>query len=143
MHINSPQKMRFCKCGNEIPTGKKYAKCKPCNALASREFRKKNPDKQKQYDKTRRESKKRFWITSRYGLTPEEFDAMKASQNNVCAICGTNRDLGRGRELHVDHNHETGKVRGLLCNFCNRGLGLFRDNIELLDKAKEYLNARN
>ncbi len=133
----------LCKCGSPVPAGKKYRKCKPCNAEASRLFRKNNPEAAKRYDAKRRDTKKRFWIEDRYGLTTEQFEALKTAQHNVCAICGTNRELGRGKELHVDHNHETGEVRGLLCNFCNRGLGLFRDSVDLLKSAERYLNENN
>ena len=62
-------------------------------------------------------------------------------QDYRCAICGTS-DWGKGKNTnrpHVDHNHENGKVRGLLCNTCNRALGMFEDDKNLLRKAANYL----
>lgn len=75
-------------------------------------------------------------IKRTYGLSPEEFDVLKKSQNNVCAICS------RGdRLLCVDHNHETGKIRGLLCMQCNSGIGYFKDDVDLTEKAANYLRS--
>lgn len=60
------------------------------------------------------------------------------AQPKCCAICGTDKPGGRGR-FHIDHNHETGDARGLLCIRCNQALGLFGDNPETLISASEYL----
>ncbi len=73
---------------------------------------------------------------SRYGLTKVEFDNMVLKQKGRCLIC--NR-VPEWRSLHVDHDHTTGKVRGLLCRDCNLGLGNFHDNIVLLQIAIRYL----
>lgn len=70
-----------------------------------------------------------------YGLTLEECQSLFKSQEGKCAIC---KEFENG--LVIDHNHFTGKVRGLLCNKCNLGLGLFRDNPEFLSVAKEYVS---
>lgn len=78
-------------------------------------------------------------LSRTYGLTPGEYEAMEAEQQGVCKICkGVNSD---GRRLFVDHNHSTGAVRGLLCNPCNRALGLLEDNPERLREAAAYLEA--
>jgi hypothetical protein len=69
----------------------------------------------------------------RYGITATQFDELLAKQGGVCAICG------RENPEHVDHDHETGKVRGILCFNCNGGLGQFSDNTERLANAIEYL----
>jgi hypothetical protein len=69
-----------------------------------------------------------------YGLTPDEYRRMAEAQDNRCAICGSTPRL-----LYVDHNHNTGKVRGLLCVSCNSALGLFRDSIGAIEKAAAYL----
>lgn len=69
----------------------------------------------------------------RYGLTVAEFDAMKAAQEERCAIC--RQDV----VLCVDHCHTTGRIRGLLCHACNHGLGNFKDNPALLLAAVAYL----
>lgn len=69
-------------------------------------------------------------------MTLFDFDEMVLAQNGVCAICGS---APNGHPLHVDHDHTTGAVRGLLCQQCNTGLGNFRDDIALLDRAMQYL----
>lgn len=64
---------------------------------------------------------------------------MLAAQNGVCAICGKEPTKGRGRKLHIDHDHETGKRRGLLCNGCNTGIGSLGDDVSRLQRAIKYL----
>ena len=73
-----------------------------------------------------------------YGITLEEYDKMLSDQEYRCAICDKHQDEFK-KKLHVDHCHTTGKIRGLLCQKCNQGLGLFGDNKNLLIKASEYL----
>lgn len=75
---------------------------------------------------------------SRYKLEPEHKQALIDAQKNSCAICGYMFGQKIG-DMKVDHNHETGNVRGLLCDHCNRGLGFFRDNQDNLKKAISYL----
>lgn len=70
-----------------------------------------------------------------YGLTPEEFDYLLINQSGRCAIC--NEPMTD--DLTIDHDHATGAVRGLLGGFCNRGLGMFRDDPEWLRAAADYL----
>lgn len=74
-----------------------------------------------------------------YGITAEEYGLLYEAQGRRCAIC--RRATGAVRRLAVDHDHKTGKVRGLLCKPCNRyGLGMFaRDNPEIFDRAADYL----
>jgi hypothetical protein len=84
------------------------------------------------YDRNRATS-----FQDRYGITVEEYEVMAKMQDYGCAICGEFLD----GTLHVDHDHITGKVRGLLCNNCNNGLGRFKDNIEFLENAILYLRA--
>jgi protein-arginine kinase activator protein McsA len=69
-------------------------------------------------------------LRQRYNLTLEDFEHLS---KNGCNICGSHK------ALHVDHNHETDKVRGILCQLCNRGLGHFKDNPQLLSTAITYL----
>ena len=75
----------------------------------------------------------------KYNLGLEEYDQMLESQNGQCAICGKRQH----KKLFVDHNHKTGKVRGLLCNNCNFGIGQFQDDFNLLLSAIEYLRRHN
>jgi hypothetical protein len=70
----------------------------------------------------------------RYGMTIEEFDQMREDQNGLCAVCKFPH-----AELHIDHDHETGRIRGLLCNKCNLGIGFMRDDPEVLQAAINYL----
>lgn len=74
----------------------------------------------------------------RYGLTEETYEALLVSQNNLCAICCKKNETKR--DWHVDHCHTTGKVRGILCHYCNLGLGNFKDNKEYLENAIAYLS---
>lgn len=92
--------------------------CKSCLSQYNKEFKLAN-----------REFSKRAHHKSRYNLTPAEFDTL----SKVCQICGTEKDLC------IDHNHIFGFVRGILCGHCNRGLGNFKEDIDLLKKAMRYL----
>ena len=76
-------------------------------------------------------------LKHRYGITINDFDRMLKKQNGVCAICGK---PPKNRRLDIDHCHKTGKVRGLLCHRCNRGLPWFSDNPATLRAAAEYLS---
>lgn len=69
--------------------------------------------------------------------------ALLDAQGGVCAICGNDEDGTGQRQLSVDHGHETGAVRGLLCNRCNPMLGYARDSIAVLQAAIEYLGSGN
>lgn len=91
--------------------------------------------------KTNAEISRAWQLQDRYGITQEQYDAMHAAQGGVCAICGKPPKGGRtsSKNLHVDHDHATGKIRGLLCNDCNPGLGKFMDDPNLLRLAAAYL----
>lgn len=84
-------------------------------------------------------SARKYNLRSKYGITPEHFDAMLARQGGGCAICGAALATRAGQRLHVDHDHETDEVRGLLCTHCNVGLGQFRDDPTRLRRAIGYL----
>jgi len=73
-----------------------------------------------------------------YGITLEEYEQLKLNQNNCCAICNKHRNEFKN-DLHLDHDHKTGKIRGFLCGRCNPGLGHFDDNIDKLKAAIKYL----
>ena len=79
-----------------------------------------------------RMSKEAYW-QRRYGLTREAVDQLRVDQGNVCAICG------EADPQHLDHDHATGGIRRLLCQRCNHGLGLFRDDPQLLRSAADYI----
>jgi len=78
-------------------------------------------------------------LKRKFGITAAQYDAMLASQGGVCAICG---DAPKDDvSLHVDHEHGSGRVRGLLCMRCNNALGLLKEDEELLWSALTYLGA--
>ena len=82
-------------------------------------------------------------LKQRYNVTPQEYESMLETQDYKCAICGKNAsESKRGNKiesLHIDHCHKTKKIRGLLCHTCNTGLGHFKDKVENLMKAAQYL----
>lgn len=82
---------------------------------------------------------RRYHLKHVYGMDSNEFDAMLLDQGGKCAICGTTQPRGSHNVFHVDHDHLTGKVRALLCDCCNRGLGYFQDDLERLEAAAAYL----
>lgn len=108
-----------------------------------------NAEKRKEYAAKYREQnghdiglKKRIdFIRSQYGVEMEEYLKMYAECSGKCTICKVLEE-DMGHRMCVDHCHETGKVRGLLCKRCNAGLGQFKDNPELLIKAAEYLKRK-
>jgi hypothetical protein len=86
-----------------------------------------------------KEYESNYQMTKNYGIGLKEYDVMFNTQNGVCAICSKEPPNHYKKRLNVDHCHTTGKVRGLLCDACNRAIGLLKDSQELLEKAKQYL----
>ena len=89
------------------------------------------------------ERHRELWASKKYGISVEEYRLL--NQKEVCDIC-QQKEMAIGRNgkikrLAIDHNHETGKVRGLLCQKCNQAVGLLREDIDLVEKVKDYLNA--
>lgn len=85
-----------------------------------------------------------YSITSRYGITPDQYVLMMESQNYSCAICG--KKFGTSTQMDgpcVDHDHTTGVVRGLLCRRCNMGIGFFENNLDNIINAYIYLEEAN
>lgn len=75
-----------------------------------------------------------------YGLEPGDYDRLYEAQGGVCGGCGPwSGRSGKTKKLAVDHDHQSGEVRGLLCSDCNRGIGRYRDNPEIFDNLAEYL----
>lgn len=111
----------------------KQSRCKECNSKSARTWQAENPDKfRKNWEKQYGSRKKR---AAKYGLTIEEFDLMTETSKGLCKICSNPPK----KWLVIDHCHTTGKVRGLLCESCNLGLGIFKDNPILLQNAIKYL----
>jgi hypothetical protein len=99
--------------------------CKPCHNARGRETIERLHGNSRHYH-----------LKRRYGIGADDFDELVRQQGGVCPICG------RADPEHVDHSHETGEVRGILCFNCNGGLGQFRDSIDALLAAAQYLEGR-
>lgn len=113
---------RKCPCGAEPHNSRGIPRCRACR-------------------KESQETLARERSLRPYGITVNDYDAMLERQGGRCAICGT-ADPGRSSDVFaVDHCHETGQVRGLLCYKCNTGLGMFRDDPRQLVTALQYLGA--
>lgn len=111
---------------------------------ARRNPEKRNAQKRRRYAARKLEDPEAFRRIGRrhdrrkkYGLTPEDFEAMWTAQGGRCALC---REVPTGR-VAVDHCHSTGRVRGILCTRCNVGIGNLRDDPDLLQRALDYLRA--
>lgn len=118
------------------------------NRLKNIEWRKNNPEKYRKAVSNWRARNPTYEsalkLKMRYGITPEQYSELFTVQEGRCAICGNEESICHSRskkvqKLAVDHCHSTGKVRGLLCQDCNRGLGKFHDDPIRLQKAIEYL----
>lgn len=118
----------------------RYERNKPKRLALSRDWSAKN--RARLTERARKPARAKH-LLARYGLTVEEYDRMLENQNGVCAICQEPESaIGRGgrvRPLAVDHDHDTGAVRGLLCNDCNSGLGRFDDDVTRMGAAIAYL----
>ena len=117
--------------------------CKACRAVQARAWRLANKPKaaadQKRWRQKNARAAKDYHLQLRYGLPPGGYDKMLAEQDGKCACCGSQKPGGRG-DFHVDHCHDTGKIRGLLCHGCNVSIGHFDHDPHLLEKAVAYLN---
>jgi hypothetical protein len=90
------------------------------------------------YQKQGIDNRSEYYLLSKYNLTSKEYNIMLESQNHSCAICKRHQSEFK-RRLAVDHCHDTGKVRGLLCHKCNLVLGYVHDEVTTLNSAVEYL----
>lgn len=103
-------------------------RCRSCKVIESKKWRVKNPN-------SVRNSNLKYFT----GLSLYEYNLLFEFQKGCCAICGRHQSE-LNKSLFVDHNHETGKIRGLLCSKCNFGIGIFKDDVKLLRNGIEYLN---
>lgn len=105
-------------------------RCKDCNSVYMREWIQR-PGRMAQKSASNRKRK----LVTRYGINQDIYDAMLLAQGNACVLC-----LERFTKTpHVDHDHETGAIRGLLCQMCNHGIGLLNEDPAVLQRAIEYL----
>lgn len=119
--------------------------CKECYRLKSAEYLRKNSDhinarRRERHNSVENKAKIRNRNIQRYGLSLEDYQNLLKFSDNKCFICEVNLDSSTHRLTpHIDHCHETGKVRGVLCSKCNLILGHSNDNIAILNKAISYL----
>jgi hypothetical protein len=149
---------------------KRHSDCKACAAKRMAERRRKNPERTRfiqqksqakrreryaedaEYRKSVKERSKKFWqslspyelrkrrwqnhLITAYGMTQKDFEFLVAKHDGCCHCCGKKR-----RKMCIDHDHETGKVRGLLCSNCNTAIGLMGDSVVTLQSAIDYLRS--
>lgn len=135
---------------NTSKNNKKYCGNPECQKYAEHSRHNKFMDDNKEhiknyyrkYDMINKEKRKlsgrKGHLRRKYGITLDDYNKMVEIQEGKCAICGI-----KFEELHVDHNHSTNEVRSLLCFHCNAGIGHFKENIDLLYSAIQYLSYHN
>ena len=110
--------------------------CKACRRPVEKAWRVTNGKQVADYNRGYYKANATYQKVSRYGLSVDEYEAMLSAQNGVCKICQKPQE---GKALAIDHDHKTGKVRGLLCETCNRGIGCLQDDPALLRSAISYI----
>lgn len=139
--VEDPMKLHRCPvCGGDFPMTLEYfhanrcsrsglqTECKKCQYARNTKYRGTPQHKQSLW---------KSHLKRKYGISVEEYQILVERQQGLCAICG------EFKNLHIDHNHVTTRVRGLLCGDCNRALGLFHDNAQRLQSAIDYLTANS
>lgn len=114
--------------------------CCVCRRAAGRTWRRRNPAKMREYKQRYRAddgAERRSHLHRYYKLSAKDYEALRGIQANRCLICHVEAEPGV--RLHVDHCHDCGAVRGLLCFKCNLAIGLLRDDVGLLRDAIYYL----
>lgn len=106
----------------------RQSRCKVCHNASTKAWKAANP-----------ENGREMRLRKAHGITIQQYDDLLASQNGRCACCGTDTPGGSSGWFHVDHDHESGGIRGLLCGACNMAIGLLGDNIEGVARAMSYL----
>lgn len=144
-----------CPCCNEWKTLEDFYKwpsgtygiswnCKECTKAKARANHKAHREKGAEHWETHRKKYRVRHYKKKYGLTLEEFEDKLESQGNECEICKESLDVNdNSKKAHMDHNHTTGELRGILCSKCNQGLGSFYESKEKLKSAIEYLEKYN
>lgn len=128
-----------------MPRRKTICAVDGCNATTNGKMCRPHATAHRSSNLTPQEYRRGWHLSKKYGLTTEDFDALWFAFRGKCGICGIDMKLPtntRGQAMDVvaiDHNHTTGRVRGLLCNVCNKGLGMFRDDIDNLKRAISWL----
>jgi hypothetical protein len=117
-------------------TGILTSTCKECNKKRATNFGRKHPEK-----------RKNSYLKHKYGITLEQHKQMLKESNGLCEICGKEEIRkgikGKVINLSIDHNHQSGKIRGLLCQNCNSSLGALKEDIKILENMINYLKKYN
>lgn len=135
-----------------------YSQCKTCASASNRAFYAANPEKAKvqalkwknnNREKVREYARQQYKnnpdrernnrLKREYGISLDDYQRMYKEQGGVCAVCGSSSE----KNFHVDHNHKTGEVRGLLCDKCNKALGFVKDDLNIIKRLKRYLNGHS
>ena len=124
------------------PSRRSY--CNDCAAVKSKKWRQDNPDRASDQSRNWREAnvdayrarQRKNHIRRTYGIEEADYQALCAEQDHACAICCSPMAEVR---MVVDHDHSTGEVRGILCVTCNTGIGMLRDDYQLVQRALDYL----
>lgn len=137
-------KVKKCKCPDCLSDKRKSRteKEKADSAERARLWRLENPERSRENSKRyQREHPDQLfkWQLKKYGLTLEDHIKLVERSGNKCEICGSDNLYSGKTRLSIDHDHDSGKVRGLLCNNCNLGIGHFEHKEELLMSAIKYL----
>lgn len=152
MYLNDTTTKTCSKCGRlkssdffyKRKTGKLDSWCRECNSKASNNWRNKNRKKHnkssRDWAKNNPDHKRNTRYLYAYGITLEQYNNILNKQNECCAICVRHKSAFK-RNFAVDHCHLTKKVRGLLCEECNKGIGHFKDSRIRLTNAVLYLKA--
>lgn len=128
------------------------SKCKKCRNAVGKKWCLENPDKVKEINNKNKVKRKEYysqpdvklkyrkaWVERTFNIPYSEYERMYDEQGGVCAVCKQPETSVKNEHLSIDHCHDTGIVRGLLCNNCNRGIGLLKDSYEVLKNAVDYL----
>lgn len=159
--------MKWCgRCKKDLPV-KSFTKdsskpdglkirCRECSGLCYKEWADKNPHKIKaKNDKNTKKRQEKYSspngrlkykdmeLRRTFGISLEDYHVMLQAQNGVCDICKKENPSKKDKYFSVDHNHKTDQVRGLLCLHCNRGIGCFFENVQIMLNAIEYIRKYN
>lgn len=128
----------------------KTSQCKQCTDRKNKEWESRNKDKVREYRKQadfrRRDYRAGEHLFRTYGLTKSEYTNLLTKQQGLCAICKREESgvlRGSKRRMGVDHNHKTGRIRGLLCDDCNTGIARLQESPEILRIAARYVEVGN
>ena len=114
--------------------------CSKCRSKANMEALRLSP---KPRPKANPEQTRRYKLKQKYRMEETDFQALLEKQGGVCAVCGTDKAGGRWGVFHVDHCHQSGLVRGLLCHQCNVTLGRMGDDLSSVMRYVRYLSQMN